>query len=337
MRSTQLIFAANLLIAVFGGGSKAVADSYVFTPIGGTPTGINNSGQIVGTGAGGDFLRSPTGNMQWFDVAGGTTVGPNGYDSVWPFNVGLGINNLGEVVGNGAQGAFLRAPDGTIQWFSVPDGALVTGINDSHEVVGYVDDSSFATDLSCNPCGLVGNLNGPFTAFFDMETYALGINNSGAVVGLSRSLLAAFLRNPDSTVNRFLWGESNYYPGALGINNNGQIAGGAFCDFYFDPSPFGLGCQPFEIATNGFIRQTDGSFTFIDYPGAQNTILTGINDHGEIIGYTWGEGAVGGFLATPVPEPASLFLLGAVLACLGAFLRSRKAPRQHTVPTPPAS
>ena len=138
MRSTQLIFAASLLIGVLGGGSKAVADSYVFTPIDGTPTGINNSGQIVGTNAVGDFLRSANGNTLSFDVPGGTTVGPEGYVNVWPFSVGLGINNLGEIVGNGAQGAFLRAPDGTIQWFSVPDGTLVTGINDSHEVVGYV-------------------------------------------------------------------------------------------------------------------------------------------------------------------------------------------------------
>ena len=172
--------------------------------------------------------------------------------------------------------------------------------------------------MVCNPCGLVGNLNGPteFQPYY--ETYALGINNSGVVVGLSQSLLAAFLRNPDSTVEFFLWGDQTYFPGGLGINNKGQIAGGVFCDFFFDLTLFQPGCQPFQIANHGFIRQTDGSFTFIDYPGAANTILTGINDHGEIIGYTWGEGAVGGFLATPVPVTSS--------ASPDALLRSEEPP-----------
>jgi probable HAF family extracellular repeat protein len=57
---------------------------------------------------------------------------------------------------------------------------------------------------------------------------------------------------------------------------------------------------------------TGGSFTTIDPPGARpfGSVANGINNNGQIVGY-FGDasGNDEGFLATPVPEPASVLTL----------------------------
>lgn len=52
----------------------------------------------------------------------------------------------------------------------------------------------------------------------------------------------------------------------------------------------------FECSGSGFLF-SDGSFTTIDFPGADSTVASGINDAGEIVGYySVFEGGQGGFL-----------------------------------------
>src|SRR4051794_25159236 len=99
------VFAKLLfLAATIENGASAGPIAYTFTPLDGIPTGINDLGQVVGMGRGEDFLRDASGTVNWFDVPGGTTAVFAGY-TAWSFHVGLGINNLGEIVGNGTQGA----------------------------------------------------------------------------------------------------------------------------------------------------------------------------------------------------------------------------------------
>lgn len=56
-----------------------------------------------------------------------------------------------------------------------------------------------------------------------------------------------------------------------------------------------------------------------DYPGALQTLFTGINDHGQFIGQHDGIG----FLATTVPEPSSLAFLLTLIVCLAVIARRK--------------
>jgi probable HAF family extracellular repeat protein len=119
-------------------------------------------------------------------------------------------------------------------------------------------------------------------------TAASGINDNGQIVGYFRDALAfhGFLDTGDSFTT--LDGPDEcfgLFTEAYGINNIGQI----------------VGIESTSAVNNDGFVYTDGNFTIFDVPGAGDTVVRGINDSGQIVGYfNFGHGFVdtGGIFTT---------------------------------------
>jgi len=110
------------------------------------------------------------------------------------------------------------------------------------------------------------------------NTFAQGINNDGQIVGQNSnsSAASAFVYNGGVFTNLDVPFAGNYGPTANGINNSGQIVG-----FYSDPT-----------GGHGFVKN-GGSYATIDVPGYDFTYANGINDAGDVAGWTYDFGQSG--------------------------------------------
>ena len=195
----------------------------------------------------------------------------------------FGINDRGKIVGffidsTGVHG-FLRDTSGSFTTIDVPGlpngcttepgqiNSAVTearGINNAGEIVGF---------FGC-PRNQHGFLfaGGSFTQL-DVLAAAEDINNVEQIVGVGVG--GGVLLEPDGTVITFSVPGSQSETEASGINDAGQIVG----TFITPPPPTGGAAQ-----RHGFLRDTSGSFTTIDVPGANQTLAGGINNTGQIVG-----------------------------------------------------
>jgi uncharacterized membrane protein len=263
------------------------------------------------------------------------------------------LNDSGDMVGGtGQHGLVYHA--GIVTLFDAPGatGTYALGINSVGSVVGGYVDATPAVHGFLYHGGSVVTIDAPGAD----GTTAMGINTAGQIVGTTGHLAGEF--------NGFLDDAGVFtaisYPGAVDtepsdINDSGQIAGtyvlpfshysaflreksGAFLSFdgpgVTDTHAYGLNNLGVVVGTadrHGFVYH-NGTFNFIDFPGAFATSVSSINDRGQILGY-YSDSYLGPyheFLGQPVPEPAPTLLVGALLAGIVFTGRIRRCVLRKT-------
>jgi probable HAF family extracellular repeat protein len=270
--------------------------------------------------------------------------------------VDLDINNHGAIlfgdIGNNGTISGILEPDGTFVPFSADAvggrfGSFALSINDAGQVVGpgFLYSAGVYTAFP-PPCTI--NLY----PYFDCALSATAINNAGQIVGWCECSDSGFypflydhgivqlitLPTVDGTFNPFIktasaptindagqvafseYGILIYHDGVLtqtglpGGNIGGSLQiNGAINDEGWIAGNYGSNASAFLYA--------DGVTTVINYPGAYSTLITGINNAGQMVGTFQDSTSFNrhAFLATPVPEPDSsvLFAWGAVAIAIG--------------------
>ncbi len=250
---------------------------------GAIPRGINNRGQIVGSYNGHGFLLD-NGTFSTIDVPGENLGTSERVSST----VAVGINDAGQIVGEYSvvfvvPGGFPQAhgfllEKGKFTTIDVPDFSRVfnhpLGINNRGQIVGDSRDElgpvlGFLLD------------HGNFTTLLaegHPESIASCINDRGQIV------LITFNPQENLLLDKGKFNTLDLPAGAFatGITNSGEIVGE-----YSD-----------ESGSHGFLFN-NGKFTAIDVPGATATVVNGINDHRQIVGYYSDAAGVNhGFVAT---------------------------------------
>jgi hypothetical protein len=260
--------------------------------------GINNQGDIVGYRTVGGVTES------FLQTSAGEIIFQLNSESTF----GLGINDLGDTAGGVAtaagQDAFLRYEDATSIIFQ-PDGnddANANGINNAGSIVG--SGNAFGTG------GYLRETDGTITSIdfvggageTILKTNATDINNSGWIMGhaigqdsnsdfFGRGWFSA--DNGASFIDIAQAGEQFTYLWAG--NDTGLLVGDYSTGFTGDRT--------------GFVYDVDsGTFNSFNVQGADWTVPTGINDAGQIVGFSRDASTsrITGFIAVAIPEPTVL-------------------------------
>ena len=189
-----LLLVGVLTWMVLGASDSVGAQTYSFTRIdvpGAFKTavwGINNAGQIVGTGGFPipGFPHPPYGTSRGFVYTGGSFSPIDVPGSL--FTVAQGINDSGQIVGSFQDATGGHAVHGYVYTggsfspIDVPGASqqtYATGINDGSQVVGI-----FATTTGARTFVYTGGSFSPIDVPGSLYTNAYGINDSGQIVGL---------------------------------------------------------------------------------------------------------------------------------------------------------
>jgi probable HAF family extracellular repeat protein len=279
---------------------------------------INSIGQIVGNCA------NSSNTDRGFLYSGGVMQDLGTLNA--PYNYGVtarGINDLGQIVGHattsaGSYHAFFW-DDGTMTDIGTLGGTSTEAfaINNCGQVAGESRTSSgFYHAIRWSSSGMtdLGTLQG------DIGSSAYDINASGQTVGSSRTSTGyysaghAVLWNSDGSIRDLgLLPGFTYFSIAYGINASGQVVGVSRSSSYTEHAFIYSDGKMADL--NDLIDSSSG--WTLDFANA-------INDSGQIACH----GTLGDqhslFVLTPIPEPASLWLIGIAAASLiGCALRRR--------------
>lgn len=290
--------------------------------------GIDNAGTIAGYFGDGTVLPNK----------GYTLTPPSSYtnenfpESIQTQVVGINSNAAPTTVGFWVDGTGnnLGFVDQSGTFTSVSDpltpatGTVVNqllGVNNNDIAAGFYNNAAGAAN------GYLYNIGTPgFTAINfpgATATTATGINNAGDVSGFyidGAGLTHGFLDiggvytsydDPNGETTMF-----------FGLNNENQVVGS-----YLDGSEESQGLL-YNFVTNTWQTISDPNAVRLPLAfGTNGTILNGINDRGDLVGFYSDGKNIDGLLATPVPEPGSFGLVSvAMLLALGlGWKKSRTA------------
>jgi probable HAF family extracellular repeat protein len=186
-------------------------------------SGINSSGQIVGSYGANDGTSNPQGYL----YSGGTFTTINVPGAL--LTELMGINDSGTIVGsyvdensnsNNQQGFIYSG--GTFTSLNFP-GAVSTyawGINNAGQIVGFYFDSSEVNHAFIYSSGAFAELSIPGCK----NSVAYGINNHGMIVGNCNNGDLAFLYNYSDHSSMF-FSYPGYYTQPFAINDSGRVVG----------------------------------------------------------------------------------------------------------------
>lgn len=314
MNSKLLGFTMLLLVVLSTPFANA---QFIFTPLdfpgsqSTIPQGINDHGVIIGTYTDNRVTR---GFVHQNGVSTELVLPVPFFESATAY----GINNFGEIVGfyQPFGIAFLLRRDGTVTnlFDLAPFGINPHGLNDAGWIVGS-EYQRTETDpgFTLSPSGEYHTFTVGNSGALD-QTVAKDINNRNEYIYYGDAADHAFLHRPIGpagvteeaiAVHMAIGGLATR---AEGINDLGDVIGWVIG-----------GSRP-----RAFLRFADRTTEYFEYPGAYQTIPTGVNNLRQIVGYyrmNPGDRPQG-FLAVLAPEPSTLAMLLAALPL--AYLAYRR-------------
>ena len=184
------------------------------------------------------------------------------------------LNNSGAVLVSVGEDTYVFR-NGRYTLLKDPHGNSVggLGINTRGTIVGFTTD---AENRDAVP--FVLTRSGDFiTSGFPDGLFATGINDRGDIVG--GGFGGSFIRYVNGAVETFQYqSDPNTY--AYAINNRRQAAVQIWKPFW----------------TDSYIREPDGTFTYVDIPGSIDTQVFGINDFGDVSGGMTDDSGAHGFV-----------------------------------------
>ncbi len=320
-----VVFASSLCASTYSFQTiNDPADAALQTPTFNQLLGINDAGVIAGyygdgvivnnhgfTYSGGTFTNeNVSGADQTQVVAINNTLHSGTYDTAgfWVNNAS-GANHGFTDIG-GVMNPNINGPGSTM--------TQVLGLNDNHQAVGFFTTGGVTQGFTYNTSTMtVTPLTVP-ASWLATSVTAAGVNNSGTIAGFYSTAGGTFGFIDKGGVFSSPTDPLGTNPMFFGLNNVGQIVGtdttaGGYSEGFV-----------YNMITNTWTPVlVPGSATNTAF-GMMGTILNGINDSGDLVGFyaDAGSGNLNGVLATPTPEPGYFALTGLALA-LVVFGRRR--------------